>query len=118
NHQHRLIRLQLKRFDGFHAGIYRLDKRSLLIRNTVGNPHHALAHDPIHHPDILSKAPAARLKTRRCAYLFIDWTLSKNFFATVITLTAGNVMEHHHAVADGKILYSCAYCHNLASHLM
>src|SRR5260221_11413994 len=84
----------------------------------VGNLHYPLAYDPTHHADVLGKTAAAGRKTRRGADLFVDRALRKDFFAAVVTFAAGDVVEHHYAIADGEIVHAFAQRNYPAGHLM
>ena len=64
NHQHRIIRLQLQQPNRLEASIHRLNKRRLLKRNIVRHMNqprrrHAIAHNPIHHANVLANPPPA-----------------------------------------------------------
>ena len=116
--QKSLAGFNVEGLDGLHAGVDRLYKRGLLVGNSVRQFDHSVTDDPIHHANILGKASAARFKTSSGAHLLVYRALSKNLMAAVITLTAGDVMKHHHPVADPEVLdiFSCG--HDLTGSLM
>src|ERR1035441_9539609 len=62
-------------------------------RGAIGNPHHAAAgRDPVHHPNVLSKTAARRLKTGSNTNFFIECALGRRLLAAIVAISARNVM--------------------------
>ena len=119
DHQHRLIRGQIEQLHALQGRVQRLDEGCLLERHAVGNPHHtAMGDDPVHHANVLRKAAAGRLKTRRRADFLVDQALRKGLLAAVVALSAGDVVVDHHPLAQRKLRDGLAHFHDGSRHLV
>src|SRR5579863_6779334 len=119
NHQNGFAGREIHRLDTLHAGVDRFDERRLLEGDAFGNAHHAIApHNPIHHANVVGKTSAAGFISCRRAHLLVSWALREHFMPAVITVAAGNVMEHHHAIANLKLFDAFAARRNYAGGLV
>src|SRR5262249_32049192 len=118
DHQHRLVRFKAQAFYSLQAGIDRLEKTGLLVRNTIRNSHRALADDPVHHPHIVREPAARRLKASRAAYSFVGFALREGLAPAIETVATRNVMKHHHPVAWLKVANAFTHSRNRAGRFM
>src|ERR1019366_8412214 len=98
--QHRFSGRKPQRFNTFHAGVYGLDERRSLERNAIRNTDDSLANDPLHHPNIFGKTASAGLVARGRADFLVGRTLGEHLMLAIEAFPAGDVVKHHHAVAQ------------------
>src|SRR6266550_5909208 len=77
-----------------------------------------MAHNPIHHTDVLGEATAGGSKAGGASHLLVDLALCEGLLAAVVALAARDVMVCHHAVADCEAADLLANSHNRPRHLM
>ncbi len=78
-----------------------------------------IAHNPVHHTDVLRKPTARGLAdTRGRAHLFVLLALRKGLLAAIETSAAGDVVERHYAMADRETAYPGAHTSHRTGHLM
>src|ERR1019366_3292984 len=107
DHQHRFPGRKSQRFNTLHAGVDGLDESSPLQRNAIRNTNDSLANDPLHHPYIFGKTASAGLVACGRANFLVRRTLGEHLVPAVEAFAAGDVVKHHHAVAEfvaGNIL--------------
>src|SRR5260370_435640 len=109
NHQHGLPRFQTEGLNTFDAGIHRLDKTCLLEADAIGDAHRSLLDNPVHHPDVFRKSSARRLEPSRATHLLVGGALREGFVLAVITLSAWDMVKHHHVFTDAEL--SNAFSH-------
>src|SRR5262249_17413045 len=81
--------------------------------------HDAAAHDPVSDPNVLGESAARRFAgagTR--ADLLVGLTLRVGLGVAVVAVTAGNVVEDHHAIADGEVRDAAADLNDGSGHLV
>ena len=88
--------------ESLEAGIYRLDEAGLIETHAVRDFFYAALDDPVHDADVLRKAAAGRLESRRHADLLVDRALRKQLAPAIEAFAARNVVKHHHPVAGMK----------------
>jgi hypothetical protein len=124
NDEHGVVGLEREQLDGLEAGVDGLDESRLLEGNVVGDFDESggscsVADDPVHDADVLGKAAAGRFTYAcRCADLLVGFALRESLLAAVEANTTGDVMERHHALADGKAFDTFADGSDRSGHLM
>jgi hypothetical protein len=102
HHQHSLVGLEAQAHYAFHASIYRFYEARLLVRDSFGNTDGTVLYDPVHDADIFGKTSATGLETRRAANLLVGFALSEGLVPAVVAGAAGDMVEHHDAVAGSE----------------
>ena len=83
----------------------RLDEGCLFEGHVVGNrTTPPIGDDKVQDANVLGKAAARRFESGSCASLLVERALRGSVFAAVVAFAAGNVVEAHHAVADGELV--------------
>src|SRR5579871_1643369 len=119
DHEHGIVRGQIKHLHAFKNGIDRLDKGCLLKRNSVGDAYHAaVVDDEIHDANVLCKAATRGLKPSRDAHLLIERALRRRALTAVVAVVAWHMVKDHDAFTDFVLCDAFAHGYDHSGHLM
>jgi hypothetical protein len=92
--------------------------KGFIKTHVVRNAHHPALGNPRQSPDVLRKAAAVRIKSRRKTDFLVARTLRKQSPLAIKTRAARNVMKTHDAVAQFPLRNAIADGHNGSGNFM